>query len=494
MGQFTSQILSLTKSNNNNIHIIGKDNIVHILNRYLSDINILCNTAEENKNDEIYKNNNNYNNNEINKSNLIYSGYDCTICSNSNHTKIYAIQYSNNPYLYHPLSSKSKGKIDINYFNKHNIKITKICTNVNAFCTYYITSNYTVYENKRNIHGKLAAHNHSIHNLDDQTSTKSLDHQSLSTSSTKLTKSEITYTPKLIKQLYGVIDVQSAYNYSIALCSENKINSILVQKFYQFDDESKQNCQRNGKYHHNHNHYSLSNTNTNNLSFIQSQEILPQDIVNLICNYCKSRNRVWMSYGGDKWQNLSIFNSRNIIKICAAQYHSLFLEENGNLWYSNRFKFYSEPTPIKHFKTYKIKIKDIKCGESHNLAISNDNKLYSWSYHNVEIMDKLQFGDTNHYNYSTPKLVKSLYKYNINKIDCGRSHSYCSSIDNKHFLFGDNHWNQCLTFDKRDIVEIKQPFCINNKIKQLYGKNKEIKNVYLGPHHTIVLLKCIVKT
>jgi len=208
--------------------------------------------------------------------------------------------------------------------------------------------------------------------------------------------------------------------------------------------------------------------------------------MDIIAKYMKVNNKVYISQGNNDWCKLSIFDKRNIMKIGAAQYHSLFLEDSGTLWYSNRFKFYSEPTPIKHFKRYNIKIKDIKCGESQNLAIDYKNKIYAWSHLNLNNNDddNIQFGN----NYG-PKRIEYLAKYDIKYIECGRGHSYCSTTDGRHYLFGDNHWNQCLTFDKRDIVKVNEPFCINKKINQLYGNNKLIKKLILGPHHTIVILK-----
>ena len=66
-------------------------------------------------------------------------------------------------------------------------------------------------------------------------------------------------------------------------------------------------------------------------------------------------------------------------------------------------------------------------------------------------------------------------------IECGASHSYvCFRVKkqdgmhmgsecpvDKHFMFGYNEGNQCLTFDRRNIVEA--PFCINETVKAHYG-------------------------
>ncbi len=189
------------------------------------------------------------------------------------------------------------------------------------------------------------------------------------------------YTPQLIDNLANIIDIKSCELYSIAICSDNNPNFMVIIA---------------------------------NLSRLHS---LPQDIMSMVVLYCKS-SKVYATtkeggtghlqdielkdeYG---WNEVDAFKDVNIIKIAVGQYHSLFLEESGVLWTCGYYKYgrlglgikESEYQDLKHFNggdlyqvtkiplfvKEKIIINDIKCGGQHNLALDINGKVYSWGSDN----------------------------------------------------------------------------------------------------------------
>ena len=90
------------------------------------------------------------------------------------------------------------------------------------------------------------------------------------------------------------------------------------------------------------------------------------------------------------------FDDKNIIKCAIDGYNSIFLEDNGVLWtwcYSgngrlglvlneNEFTrldcYVFKPTKISFFVKEKIVIKNIKCGEGHNIALDINGDVFSW--------------------------------------------------------------------------------------------------------------------
>ena len=181
---------------------------------------------------------------------------------------------------------------------------------------------------------------------------------------------------------------------------------------------------------------------------------------------------------------------------------SLFLEDNGvlwccgcnqkRLWYDTTNQRYvprdwrkthkntvSLPIPIKYFVVNKIRIADISCGGWHTLAIDEHYRLFSWGNNSwAQCGLRVSFDDLN------PGLIEYFESMKIDKIDCGYYHSFCRTLDGKHYLFGKNLDNECLKDDGGQYADI--PFQIDDII---YEKTDGmcITNVKLGCDVTIII-------
>ena len=325
----------------------------------------------------------------------------------------------------------------IKYFNKNNIIIKKVCVNVNSSTTFWICQNDKVYGNGDNYCGQLGI------------------------SHTKHITTPILIDNLCYDKMYHITDIQSSEFRSIALCTINHEILAIICKLW------------------------------------ISQNITNDIIVIIIRYYDSNANKIYITGNSCeyKWNELDIFNDKNIIKIQIGFRHALFLECNGNIWGfgDNSSQQLIGDMNIKQIKiptmlNYKIKIKDIKSGYQHNLAIDYNNKAYSWGNNlrgqcgndcqnvNYYYDDKLIYG---------PQLIGNLKEFNIIEIECGYEHSYCKTECDKHYLFGSNIYYECIKYDNRSPVKL--PFCINHVIKQI-SDGKSIKSVSLGYNNTKIIL------
>eukprot|EP01084_Bolivina_argentea_P271705 462393_1 len=268
--------------------------------------------------------------------------------------------------------------------------------------------------------------------------------------------------PHKIEQLTNknIIDIKSSYDYSVALT----MNPTVVLKHW-----------------------------IKSIDFI-----IPDAVKDLIMQFCEI-NMLYMSINIDKgiWTTFTELENKNICAIECGEYHSLFLESNGQLWAygSNEFgqlgvdnnnsRRDGSPVEIKWFQENKIKIKDIKCGRHHNLVIDDNDNIYSFggNYNG-------QCGVGTHDNFYMPKKVESLMDFKIVAFDCGDLHSYALTDDGKHYMWGSNRFNECLVFNDKEFV--LQPKCINETF--LHKTNGMlIDKVYLGNQYTIIVSKTDVK-
>eukprot|EP01083_Nonionella_stella_P154080 495992_1 len=189
-----------------------------------------------------------------------------------------------------------------------------------------------------------------------------------------------------------------------------------------------------------------------------------------------------------RWREIRI-TAAKIIQIATGYYHSLMLDENGIVWGCGKndkgqtgmsdFETNARhpPRAIPYFQENKIKIKDIKCGGKHSLAISYQHQrqtAHSFGQNNFG-----QCGDGGTDNVHTPKLIFG--GSTVSKIQCGRHHSYVCVDNEKHFLFGNNRWNQCMASRKVKMVRI--PRLINHLFE-----DKVIEEVYLGYDTTYLIV------
>ena len=126
----------------------------------------------------------------------------------------------------------------------------------------------------------------------------------------------------------------------------------------------------------------------------------------------------------------------------------------------------------------KIRIIEIECGADHNLAIDTNRNLYSWGFNYAG-----QCGNDSMVDVETPYLVKT--DSACIAIDCGYNHSYYRTADDKHYLFGNSEYKQCIKQTQTGYV--LSPYCINYDIEDQFD-GKKIQNVILGNDSTFLFI------
>eukprot|EP01084_Bolivina_argentea_P173002 299651_1 len=350
------------------------------------------------------------------------------------HCMLFDVVYTDNFDNYWISSNDIDGysKIDsqiITFFYKNQITIKNIFSNVSGQCIFWLSNDNHLYVNRNRKHF-----------CDTERLTNYM-------------------------QLQDVIDIKSGCNYSIALCGNfgkmplHSVTESLIITFWM---------------------------RTYNITHIP-------DLINLIQIFSAPITTIFRTDTFDKWNRICIFDNQSIIKVESGGFHSLYLQSNGILWScgSNNNgqlglgnKLDSNIAQIiLFFVERNIKIKDMKCGESHNLAIDFNGRIYSWGRN-----EECQCGHTKGYDYITvPTLIKSFEKYNIVDIKCGTYHSYVMTDKYKHFLFGNHDNNQFILLPNMTKY-IPDPISINELfMKEINGK--KITNVYLGNNNTFIITR-----
>ena len=324
-------------------------------------------------------------------------------------------------------------KQEITLFKQNGIGIKKICASVTGESTFWISEKNEIFGCGRNNKNQLGL---SIE----------YDQQNVN-------------IPTKVNDLNGIVDIKCAYNYSLAL-GVKYVGDVIE------------------------NWYRLNQSGINVL--------IDADIITVISAFhgWSVYSTEFSLYGGnghglndknienrESWKEIRAFANVDIIKIESGYYHSLFLDSNGVLWscgdndngQCGRDETYdtSIPKPIEYFVNNNIKIIDIKCGYSHNLAIDEDNKLWSWGLNKFG-----QCGDGTLNTCFKPKLISTFKYEKIKQIDCGSYHSFALTMDNKYYLWGSNKYFECAVFGQE---KVKIPTEIDLK---------RIDDIFLGDRDT----------
>ena len=143
---------------------------------------------------------------------------------------------------------------------------------------------------------------------------------------------------------------------------------------------------------------------------------------------------------------------------------------------------------IKYFKENDIKIADIASGSQNSLAVDINGRLYAWGF-NIHG----ECGDGTQDRVMVPKLVEALKKYKVELIRCGYNISYCKTVCNKHFIWGQNDDNECLTYKQNEAGEYEDvliPHRIDNIIKNKCGDNvSKITQIHPGYYSTHIIVE-----
>eukprot|EP01084_Bolivina_argentea_P223137 377578_1 len=343
----------------------------------------------------------------------------------------------------------------VSFFNvgKRYNTIKKICTSSNAQHMFWITKDNKVYGNGPNHRGQLGKED-----VYRKFYRKHIDN----------------FIPTLIPTLHNAIDIQGGRDFSIALCAKYDPYLIIIYWFRIF----KSNII--------HSIIHLMNL------FCANTET---EVYSTGYSYYVTQ---WRAIG---WTKIEELENKFIIKIAVGGSHSLFLTENGNVWSCGDHRIVgrkskgtcNRPALITFFENNNIKIRDIKCGENHCLAIDVNNNVYIWGLIHINnncLFTPKNIIPNNNKFFDTPRLIKS----NIMDIDCGGLHSYCRTEDNKYLLFGGNYSAQCLVFEEETVVDVNynKPNCINKFIEKEF-MDRYIKQVGFGTFSTQIVLSSVEK-
>eukprot|EP01084_Bolivina_argentea_P273506 465915_1 len=341
--------------------------------------------------------------------------------------------------------------LTLEYFKMNNIEIKSVFTNISGenAAIFWLTDNNQIFGNTKGVSLQIGVRT-------DTTADRS--------------------TPLFIDLcMYpgNIIDIKSGRLYSIALCSYSNYNNII--KYW---------------------------------ARIEQYMSIPNDVMKVIIMFY-SLNKLYSTgaarYGGHCdgkkikhfWSEIKYFDKLNvrITKLATGYYHTLCLDSDGNVWCCGNNDYGQmglghyktnatmSPKTVKYFVRYKIRIKGIKCGHSHNLALSYSNLVYSWGNN-----EHGQCGHGTIKNVNKPKLIELFKKkkHKMVNIQCGTWHSFACNDKNEYFLWGSNVYNECVTNEhNRKIIVF--PHCINDVVKT-QTKYKWIKSISLGKHNTKIIV------
>eukprot|EP01083_Nonionella_stella_P087611 243805_1 len=332
------------------------------------------------------------------------------------------------------------------------IHIKKICVSVSGYCTFFISQNNKVYGNGNNRKYQLG-----FRDKESEWWRKGFRYKCEPKNITDICK--------------NLIDIKSAANYSLALRMSDKAVMFLY-------------CNRS-KYH----------------KGLQLHEDVFRLIVAYVGQLSDEDCAVYMTGNGRfGWKAIPMFMGKDIIKIECGEHHALALESNGVLWSwgNNRYlqcgplwtwaedktlKFIKNPMEVTYFKDNNIKIKDMKCGWNHNLVIDSKHRVYAFGKNDSGQCGYVS-GDASDTNVCHVQPIAQLQHCEVKSVECGANHSYVETMDGKHYLFGKNKENQCVTYDER--ASVANPYCINAMIKE--KTNGTIRKVTLGVDNTQIIV------
>jgi len=356
--------------------------------------------------------------------------------------------------------------IPINYFARNHFKIKQLCHNIIAKQWFVLTDSRTLYAIGENNHAQLG-----------------LGYASPS-------KHEFTKVPHVDDLV--IRDVACCVNLSLLLCVPYASAHVLAviaswTRFYELPPIPPDLMQQI--------------VNMTQKNEVYAAGVHAFDVPPSIGGYHATLDLRQKQYSRPTFQRVHVFEDKHIVKIACGPFHALFLEENGMIWACGENRdaqlglegvrsggYVYRPSLIEWFQKHAIKIVDISCGVSHNLALSEDGLVYSWGLNSYG-----ECGQGEDVVYQTrPHLIRALSEYRIVEIKCGAFHSYVKDHENRYFLFGANELNQCGlkrggdVDDDHEYEESQSPVCINKTVKTLCNQ-ESISGVFLGDSCTFIL-------
>ena len=209
------------------------------------------------------------------------------------------------------------------------------------------------------------------------------------------------------------------------------------------------------------------------------------NIFNLLASNSKNQNNeVYQKV----FKSIKFFeeNGEKIKEIAVAEFHSLALNEKGEIygWGGNLFNKLGQTNGLCGLpsKIYiKRKIISIACGDYHSTALSENGVLYTWGG-GGESYNKGQCGQGTKKDIETPKKVEFFTKKGLHilKVACGGYHTIVMDEKNDLYGFGKGIFGQC-GYGQPEDTDIPKKIKFNDK-----DLNKII-DIKCGGEHTLFL-------
>ncbi len=145
----------------------------------------------------------------------------------------------------------------------------------------------------------------------------------------------------------------------------------------------------------------------------------------------------------------SLVGDSRIEKVAAGLHHSLALTNKGEVIFLGTDFAGIAPLPVKlSFKGYRfgLEIAILSCGNKHSACISTSGILFTWG---CGFFGRLGHGDESSFNHPKPverpwqKQGGAPLKDRWALVDCGGSHTACTTEKGDVFLWGFNKYGQC---------------------------------------------------
>jgi len=163
-----------------------------------------------------------------------------------------------------------------------------------------------------------------------------------------------------------------------------------------------------------------------------------------------------------------VIEIRNAQKIAAGYGHGLALTKDNKVysWGYNQYGQLGDKSIQDKNIPLEIKgldnIVDIAAGDFHSLALRKDGLIFAWGYNEYG-----ELGDGSIINRSAPVIVKDIS--GIESIEAGGSHSLAKTFDNEIYSWGYNYFGQLgdlTTADRRVPVKVLKEKFLNFLIKE----------------------------
>eukprot|EP01083_Nonionella_stella_P042546 114876_1 len=317
----------------------------------------------------------------------------------------------------------------ITFFKGNKIKIIGICSNVSSNCVFWISDQHQAYAHGSNQYYQLG--------LGDK-----IDRHS----------------PVFVDSITGVIDVQCAAKYSIALCNVSIVVPYIIQHWarWKLPDNIILSIQM----------------------FCDMNEVYQTRYMPGLIEYNTS-NKGWHKMDGGAMDV-------HILQIVCGIQHTLMLDDDGVVWgfgmndfgqlAFNRIEVVTSPMKLRYFTSRRIKIKTIACGHHHNVALDVHGNVFCWGDNRW-----FQLGMVVD-NENKPRLLSISRSKDIISIGCGAQHSFVMTNEGVFYLWGSNWYQECLQFEG-----------IHNASPQCVEVGAPIDNLYLGNQNTILLTQSQLK-